>query len=229
MSIAWGDGTSETVQPTGGAVAFNHAYRTGGLKTATVTVIEGGQSRTLSYSVDLAAGQITRNPSAPDSQSGSGGTDALTGDDFANILAGGAGNDSLKGMGGNDRLYGGIGRDTLWGGPGQDLFVFDTKPNKKSNIDRIVDFNVKDDAIWLDNAVFKALGKKGSPTAPAKLKKAFFTVGTKAQDANDHLVYNKNTGALLYDDDGAGGHAAVQIATLPRKLAAISHKDFFVV
>ncbi len=229
VSIAWGDGTSETVHPTGGAVAFNHAYWTGGLKTATVTVIEGGQSRTVSYMVDLGAGQITRNPSAPDSQSGSGGTDALTGDDFANILAGGAGNNSLKGMGGNDRLHGGIGRDTLWGGPGQDIFVFDSKPNKKTNIDRIVDFSVKDDAIWLDNAVFKALGKKGSPTAPAKLKKSFFTVGTKAQDASDHLIYNKKTGALFYDDDGAGRHAAVQIATLPKKLVTISHNDFFVV
>ena len=38
--------------------------------------------------------------------------------------------------------------------------MFDTKLNKKTNLDKIADFNVKDDSIWLDNAIFKKLGKK---------------------------------------------------------------------
>ncbi len=68
----------------------------------------------------------------------------------------------IRGTAGHDRLYGGSGRDTLWGGAGRDLFVFDTKPNKATNLDKLADFNVKDDTIWLDNAVFRKLGKKGT-------------------------------------------------------------------
>ncbi len=75
--------------------------------------------------------------------------------------------------------------------------MFNTKLNKKTNLDKIVDFNVKDDSIWLDNAIFKKLGKKGSELSPAKLSKAFFTVGDKAKDGNDYLVYNKSEGRAL--------------------------------
>ncbi|MGO4572868.1 M10 family metallopeptidase C-terminal domain-containing protein, partial [Microvirga sp. 2TAF3] len=81
------------------------------------------------------------------------------------ILKGTKGKDLLKGGSGSDKLYGGLGNDVLTGGAGKDIFVFDTKPNKKTNLDTITDFNVKDDTIWLDNAVFKKLGK-GSEAKP---------------------------------------------------------------
>ena len=42
-------------------------------------------------------------------------------------------------------------------------------------------------------------------------------------------AYDKKTGAVFYDSDGKGGHAAVQIATLQKNLKGFSNLDFFVV
>ncbi|WP_230532607.1 hypothetical protein [Microvirga roseola] len=105
--------------------------------------------------------------------------------------------------------------------------MFDTKASR-SNKDKILDFKVKDDSIWLDNKYFKKLGKKGSEAKPAKLNKKFFTVGDKAKDKNDYLIYDKKKGVLYYDADGSGKDKAVEIATLRKKLRMTS-KDFFVI
>ena len=99
---------------------------------------------------------------------------------------------SFGGMG-NDILRGGLGHDRLTGGDGHDTYVFETRLNKRTNYDTVVDFNVRDDGIWLDNAVFRTLGR-GSEAAPRALKKAFFTMGTAAKDADDHIIYNKSRG-----------------------------------
>jgi len=53
-------------------------------------------------------------------------------------------------------------------------------------------------------------------------------IGAAAQDANDRIIYNNATGALLYDSDGVGGIAAIQFATLSTGLA-LTNLDFFVV
>jgi serralysin len=155
----------------------------------------------------------------------------LRGTSKANILAGASANDILYGLGGNDRLYGGAGNDKLYGGTGKDLlnggaghdiFVFDTKANKKTNLDKIADFFVADDTIHLAKSAFTKISKKGI------LAKAAFYAGSSAHDASDRLIYNKKTGALFYDQDGNGDRAQIQIATLPKKLK-MSHLDFFVV
>ncbi|MBF9231854.1 cadherin domain-containing protein [Microvirga sp. BT350] len=143
-------------------------------------------------------------------------------------FVGGIGKDSFNGGAGNDTLSGGLGNDTLTGGAGKDVFVFDTKLNAKANLDKIVDFNVKDDTIWLDNAIFKKLGKKGSPTSPAKLDKKFFTIGDKAKDKDDYIVYDNKKGVLYYDADGSGAGKAVAFATLPKKLK-MTAADFMVI
>lgn len=144
------------------------------------------------------------------------------------ILKGTSKGDVLKGGTGRDVLYGGNGKDTLTGDAGQDVFVFNTKPNKKSNLDKVTDFNVKDDAIWLDNSVFKALGKKGTEAKPAQLTKDFFIKGSKAKDKNDYVIYDNKKGVLYYDADGSGKGKQVEIATLSKKLA-MTYKDFFVI
>jgi hypothetical protein len=44
----------------------------------------------------------------------------------------------------------------------------------------------------------------------------FFIANTtgQAENINNHLVYNTNTGLLSYDADGSGAGAAIQIVTL---------------
>jgi Ca2+-binding RTX toxin-like protein len=158
---------------------------------------------------------------------GGRGGDVLQGDAGGDWLKGNAGNDKLFGHDGNDYLYGGIGKDVLSGGAGRDSFVFNTKA-AKTNIDRVTDFNVFDDSIYLENAIFNALGNKGSINKPVQLKKAEFALGNKAADGSDHVIYNKKTGALFYDADGTGSQAQVQIATLSKNLK-MNHKDFFVI
>jgi len=143
-------------------------------------------------------------------------------------LVGGADMDVFHGMAGDDRLAGGAGNDMLTGGAGQDVFVFDTQPSKKANLDVITDYSAKDDSIHLDNAVFRKLGKNGSPEAPVKLNKKFFKVADRARDKDDYLVYSKKKGILSYDADGSGAGKAVEIAKLSKNLK-LTAADFFVI
>jgi 16S rRNA U516 pseudouridylate synthase RsuA-like enzyme len=76
--------------------------------------------------------------------------------------------------------------------------------------------------------VFTKLGKKGSEIAPGLLNKKYFTVGHKAKDKNDYIVYNKKTGVLSYDSDGSGSKAAVEFAQL-KKGAILKYSDFFII
>ncbi len=127
-----------------------------------------------------------------------------TGNTLNNAITGNNAANQLNGGGGNDTLDGGKGANRMTGGAGNDIFKFTTN----GHVDTITDYAVANDTIQLDNAVFAALGPVG--TLPA----AQFRVGTKALDANDHIIYNNTTGALLYDADGNGAASAQQIATL---------------
>ena len=142
------------------------------------------------------------------------------------VLIGGSGRDTLRGGDGDDRLYGKGGKDLLVGGAGKDTFVFDTKPNKKTNLDTISDFTLKQDCIWLDNKVFTKLGK-GTESKPGKLSKSSFALD-KAKDKNDTIIYDRKKGILSYDADGSGSKAAVEFAQVKKGLA-LSYKDFFIV
>ena len=110
----------------------------------------------------------------------------------------------LNGGTGNDTLDGGLGANKLTGGTGNDNFKFTTI----GHIDTITDYNVLNDTIQLENSVFTVLTTTGT------LASSQFKTGTKALDANDFIIYNKASGALLYDADGNGAVAATQIATV---------------
>jgi serralysin len=154
---------------------------------------------------------------------GQSGNDTLYGGMHADTLQGGDGNDRLYGDAGNDVLDGGAGKDTLSAGWGRDIFIFKNVLNAKTNVDTITDFNVKDDTIRLENSAFRKLRKTG------KLKPDFLTIGSKAQDGNDYLVYNRKNGYLSYDADGSGSkYNAILFFKLKAGLA-ITEKDFYII
>ncbi|MFI0843396.1 beta strand repeat-containing protein [Mesorhizobium sp. IMUNJ 23232] len=145
---------------------------------------------------------------------GSGFSDRLTGDTAKN---------AVYGLNGTDLIDGGAGSDALTGGAGKDFFVFTTALGA-SNVDTIADFSAADDTIRLDNAIFSALGATGA------LLSGYFRANAtgSAQDTNDHIIYETDTGKLLYDADANGAGAAVQFATLTG-LPTITAADFQVV
>jgi len=156
-----------------------------------------------------------------DTISGGGGDDNLRGDAGDDRLNGGDGSDKLIGGAGRDVLNGGAGRDKLYGGAGVDVFVFDMSLTA-ANRDQIGDFNVKDDTIQLDHAIFTMIAA-GTLDAGAL---ATNTSGNAA-DASDRIIYETDTGKLFYDLDGTGSAAKVEFALIGKNLA-LTHADFFI-
>jgi len=141
-----------------------------------------------------------------ESAKGGTGNDTIKGNSAANYLFGFDGDDHLDGGAGNDQLEGGRGADTLTGGKGADTFIFASPLDGKA--DTILDFNFNEgDVLQLDHNIFTAL-QSGTLAADQ------FVKGKAAQDANDHLIYDRATGELAYDPDGSGAAAAVTIARL---------------
>ncbi|WP_054303727.1 calcium-binding protein [Gemmobacter sp. LW-1] len=137
----------------------------------------------------------------------------LTGNALAQIITGNAGQNRLNGAGGNDSLYGYGGNDT---------FVFDTALEVGQTV-VIADFTVGADMIELENAVFTGLAT-GALAADAFVAN---TAGI-ATTATQRIIYETDTGALLFDADGNGATAAIRFATLHSGLA-LSSSDFLVV
>jgi Ca2+-binding RTX toxin-like protein len=143
---------------------------------------------------------------------GGSANDVLTGDGLAN---------ELRGLAGSDVLAGGAGNDVLVGGIGNDQFVFHTALNASTNVDTIADFNVANDTIQLENAIFTAIAGTGTLTAAQFAANA---TGT-AQDAGDRIVYETDTGNLFYDSNGSAAGGSVQFATLSMGLGLTNQDD----
>lgn len=146
---------------------------------------------------------------------GSGYADRLNGSTLDNVLDGSAGDDMIKGYAGND---------TLIGGAGNDAFIFNTALDDAGNVDTIVDFTFANDVIQLDDAVFTQVGAVGT------LQFGFFRSNASgaAQLSTDRIIYEYDTGKLVYDADGTGSGAAIHFATLAPYLF-LQNVDFEVI
>ena len=130
-----------------------------------------------------------------------------------------AGDDTITGSKFNDTIAGFDGSDTLKGGKGKDLFLFNTEFGA-NNVDTIKDFNHKDDTIGFDHTLIGA--------DAGKVKSKYFTIGTKAADKNDHVIYNDKNGKLYLDPDGKGHEDQVLVAILKHHPTIDVH-DFLIV
>ena len=84
--------------------------------------------------------------------------------------------------------------------------------------------HVSDDTIHLENTgIFSALVSGGALAAGA------FNTGSAAIEADDRIIYNAATGALLYDADGTGASAAVRFATLVGVAGTLAEADFLII
>ncbi len=185
--------------------------------------------------------EITSGSAESDVIFGGKGKDKIGGGNGDDWLVGQDGNDTLNGGNGNDTLSGGYGNDALTGGKGKDVFVFygklgTAKTDRKVNFDTIKDYSVKDDSIWLDNALFsknKTLSKaikKGTEKKPVKLAKKFFSLD-EAKDKNDFFIYDTKKRVLIYDEDGSGAKQGIEIATFTKNkaLTKFSYAELFFV
>jgi Ca2+-binding RTX toxin-like protein len=177
-----------------------------------IVIEQGGEGRDVVYasaSYTLTAGQEIEVLSTT-SQAGTGAID-LTGNGGINEIYGNAGANAING---------GDGSDYLMGFGGADTFAFTTALGA-SNVDQILDFNVADDTIALDDAVFTGL-------TPGALAAGAFVNGTAAGDADDRILYNSATGQLYFDADGNGAGAAVLFATVSAG-TVLTASDFTVI
>jgi Ca2+-binding RTX toxin-like protein len=135
-------------------------------------------------------------------------------------LFGNTGNDKLYGSARGDFFNGGNGHDILAGYGGNDEFLFDAIG--KANADHITDFTHSHDTILLDKVddpnLFKGVTLRN-------LVNTFHDITTQAEQADDRILYNHNTGTLSYDHDGKGGDAAIIFATLDNH-AKLTSGDF---
>ena len=136
----------------------------------------------------------------------------LTGNELANYVTGNAGANVLDG---------GAGADQLFGRGGTDTFAF-TSALGNGNVDHILDFMSGGlDRIALDDAVFAGL-------TPGALPQGAFAVGSSAQEADDRILYNSQTGQLFFDADGSGAGAAILFAIVTPG-TGLSASDFTVI
>ena len=141
--------------------------------------------------------------------------DDLLGNAGDDLLYGGTGADALRGGPGDDRLDGGRGSNLLTGGPGDDTFVFVTagRPNT------ITDF-ARGDVMALG---FPDLG----PAGP--LDRHVFHRGANAKTTDQKILYDADTGWLLYAREGSATHAPVAFAKIDMHLDHIGAGDFLVI
>ncbi|MEH2228670.1 MAG: calcium-binding protein [Nostoc sp.] len=128
--------------------------------------------------------------------------------------------DNIVGSNGNDILFGVDGNDSLIGGDGTDTFGF---YNYNGGVDTIYDFNATNELIQVYATVFGGGLLRGS------LQTSQFTIGTSATTTNQRFIYDFDTGALSFDQDGSSSaFTQVKFAQLSAGLS-LTEKNFVLV
>ena len=138
---------------------------------------------------------------------GGAGTDGVRGDAGDDLLDGGAGSDDVRGGDGDDIINGGAGQRQAGRRRGQGRLRVRAAPGP-ANSTGSLDFTLSTTcSSWTDpysSGWFRT----------ARCSAAEFVVGKHAVDDSDRIVYDKASGDLLFDADGAGGVAAVKFASV---------------
>ncbi len=108
-----------------------------------------------------------------------------------NVMVAAHGGERIDGKGGDDTLVALNFGSIFTGGEGNDTFEIQGSAS-------ITDFTIGEDKIALQLDNFASLGQIGELSAD------MFVVGDRALDANDFIIYNKETGDIYYDYDGSG-------------------------
>ncbi|MEH2222218.1 beta strand repeat-containing protein [Nostoc sp.] len=128
--------------------------------------------------------------------------------------------DNIVGSNGNDTLFGIEGNDSLIGGDGTDTFGF---YNYNGGVDTIYDFNATNELIQVYASNFGGGLSKGT------LETSQFTIGTSATTTNQRFIYDFDTGALSFDQDGSSSaFTQVKFAQLSTGLS-LTEKNFVLV
>lgn len=137
----------------------------------------------------------------------------------------------VQGTSGNDILRAQAGAERLTGGAGADTFVF-TSTSKPAVSDVVMDFTTGVDRLQLSRMFFDAAGgsadlQAGSMAAQGEHFVANLTgLATRSQFAQ--VIYERDTGILRWDPDGASSRPSAIIATF-FNAPAVGAGDIFLV
>lgn len=180
------------------------------------TIIDTGGVDTVRSSLDITLLAGMENAELV----GIGDTVAI-GNGTNNLLVGNSGDNILDGMGGVD---------TLTGGEGSDQFIISYN-GAGTTPDRITDFTPGRDLLVIDLTSLgispEALGLLSSGTVASD---SFVSgAGVRALDANDHFLLDTAQGLLMFDPDGSGPAAPMELVQLVGvDYATMSGADIFI-
>jgi Ca2+-binding RTX toxin-like protein/subtilisin-like proprotein convertase family protein len=145
----------------------------------------------------------------------------LQGNSLANRLVGNLGDNVIEG---------GLGADTLTGGAGSDQFIISKNASGES-LDVITDFESGLDLLVIDLSSFginvKALGLVSSGTVA--LSSFIKSAGAKPLDQDDFFILDTARGVLMFDPDGSGANAAIDLVKfVGTSFAGIASADIYV-
>jgi len=153
---------------------------------------------------DIGIGLIMSGTATDDTIGGNAFADMIDGGDGNDLMSGYGNDDTLSGGEGADTLIGGVGKDRLTGGAGADTFVFLAAAD--NGVDTIQDF-----VHGIDQLVFT--GADYAFDIGHILTASEFTTGSAAAGVSAQFIWDAAGHTLYWDHDGAGGDAAVAIAT----------------